>query len=255
MEVIPNRKLTYVPPIVMDIDDTSDLPYKVAPPLPKKSFAMLIIGQPGSGKSTLWNSMLLSHPTKKKPDIPRFYYRYFDHIYLISPSQVSLPLKKLNLNEDRMFNQYSDELLEDILQEERDGENLNNLIILDDCVRDLKFESKTLCRCILNRRHTTQNNDQDGKAGLSIIITAQKYRGGVPLYLRLNMSQVILFRTENATELKSIKDELLGDLSKTQQDELLKLCWEKPHDFLFIDAFKQKKDRYYKNFNKVVIPE
>lgn len=253
MKVIPNSKLTHIPPVVMDIDSLDDLPYIPSKPLPAKSFAFLIVGQPGSGKSTLWNSLLLSHPTKKKPNTPRFYYRYFDHIYLISPSLQTLPLKKLNLNEDRMFNQYTDGLLEDILNEELNGENLNNLIILDDSVRDLT-RSKILCRTILNRRHTTQNNNEDGKAGLSIMITSQKYNM-VPMALRLNMSNIIVFRSENQKELDTIKNELLGDLTKTQQNELLKLVWQDKHDFLFIDNFKPKKERYYRNFDLVEIPD
>lgn len=253
MNVIKNKKLGYIPPVTMDIDSLEDLPYIPSKPLPAKSFAFLIVGQPGSGKSTLWNSLLLSHPTKKKPNTPRFYYKYFDHIWLISPSLQTLPLNKLNLNDDRMFNQYTDELLEDILNEEKDGENLNNLILIDDSVRDLT-RSKILCRTILNRRHCTQNNDEEGKAGLSIMITSQKYNM-IPLALRLNMSNIIVFRSENQRELKSIKEELMGDLTKEQQDELLKIAWKDAHDFLFIDNFKPKKERYYRNFDHIEIPE
>tara|TARA_R110001606_G_scaffold65658_1_gene151678 strand:- start:1093 stop:1857 length:765 start_codon:yes stop_codon:yes gene_type:complete len=254
MKVQKNKKLPFVPPITMDIDDTSDLPYKVSDPLPKKSFGMLIIGQPGSGKSTLLCSMLLSKPTKKKKNIPLFYNSYFDHIYLISPSKHTLPLDQLNFNDDRMYDSYSDQHLAEIISKEKDDDNLNNLILLDDCVRDLK-NTTDLCRCVLNRRHITQNNDKEGKAGLSIIITAQKYRGGVPLYVRLNMSDVMIFRSENGSELKSIKDELLGDLNKDEQNTLLDTAWENPHDFLYIKTTKPKKDRYYKNFDKIVFED
>jgi len=253
MKVIPNKQLSHIPPVIMDIDNTNDLPYKVAKPLPAKSFAMLIIGQPGSGKSTLWNSLLLSHPTKKKPDIPRFYYRYFDHVWLISPSLNTLPLNKLNLNASRMFDSYSDELMEEILDEEKNGDNLNNMIVLDDSVRDLT-KSKILCKTILNRRHCCQDPEKEGHAGLSIIITSQKYNM-VPMALRLNMSQVIVFRTENQKELNTIKEELLGDLTKKEQDELLKTAWKEKHDFLYIDSFKPKKERYYRNFDRIEIPE
>ena len=86
MKVQKNKKLPFVPPINMDIDDTSDLPYKVSDPLPKKSFGMLIIGQPGSGKYTILCSMLRAKPTKKKKNISLFYNSYVDHIYLISTS-------------------------------------------------------------------------------------------------------------------------------------------------------------------------
>ena len=66
MKILNNKVLTHVAVIKQKVDDLSDLPYKVAEPLPKKSFAMLINGFSSSGKTTLWNSMLLSHPTKKK---------------------------------------------------------------------------------------------------------------------------------------------------------------------------------------------
>lgn len=253
MQVIPNKKLSHIPVVVMDIDNTSDLPYKVAKPLPAKSFAMLIIGQPSSGKTTLWNSLLLAHPTKKKPHIDRAYYRYFDHVWLISPSLMTLPLHKLNLNDGRIFDSYSDELMEGILDEEKNGDNLNNLIVLDDSVRDLT-KSKILCKTILNRRHCTHDPEKDGNAGLSIIITSQKYNM-VPMALRLNMSQVIVFRTENQKELSTIRDELLGDLTKKEQDELLKTAWNDKHDFLYIDSFKPKKERYYRNFDRIEIPD
>ena len=250
MLVQKNNKLPFVPPITMDIDDTSDLPYKVSDPLPKKSFGMLIIGQPGSGKSTLLCSMLLSKPTKKKKNIPLFYNSYFDHIYLISPSKHTLPLEKLNFNEDRIYDSYSDQHLSDIISKEKEDDNLNNLIVLDDCVRDLR-NTTDLCRCVLNRRHITQNTEKEGKAGLSVIITSQKYNG-VPLYIRLNMSDVMIFRSENGSELRTIKDELLGDLNKDEQNTLLDTVWESPHDFLYIKTTKPKIDRYYKNFDKIV---
>jgi GTPase SAR1 family protein len=162
MLVQKNKKLPFIPPITMDIDDVSDLPYKVSDPLPKKSFGMLIVGQPGSGKSTLLCSMLLSKPTKKKKNIPLFYNSYFDHIYLISPSKHTLPLDKLNFNEDRIYDSYSDQHLADIISKEKEDDNLNNLIVLDDCVRDLK-NTTDLCRCVLNRRHITQNNENKEK--------------------------------------------------------------------------------------------
>jgi hypothetical protein len=77
----------------------------------------------------------------------------------------------------------------------------------------------------------------------------------VPLALRLNMSNIIVFRTENQKELSAIKEELLGDLTKTQQEELLKTAWKDKHDFLMIDAFKPKNERYYRNFDRIEIPQ
>ncbi len=250
MKILKNTKLNYIPPVSMPIDDLSDLPYIPSAPLPPKSFAMYIVGQPGSGKTSLWNSLLLSHPTKKNKTIPRMYYRFFDHVWLISPSMNTLPLSKLKLKDSRMFMKYNDEILDDILEEEREGENLNNVIILDDCIRDLS-KSKNLCRTILNRRHQTQNNDEEGQAGLSIIITSQKYNG-LPLYLRANISHIMVFQTKNKKELDALKDEVMADLTPEEQDEVLDLAWKDRYGFLFIDLNKKKEDRYYQNFNKIV---
>ena len=52
MKILNNKVLTHVPVIKQKVDDLSDLPYKVADPLPKKSFAMLINGFSSSGKTT-----------------------------------------------------------------------------------------------------------------------------------------------------------------------------------------------------------
>tara|TARA_R110002012_G_C11468950_1_gene593751 strand:+ start:58 stop:600 length:543 start_codon:yes stop_codon:yes gene_type:complete len=162
----------------------------------------------------------------------------------------TLPLSKLKLKDDRMFMKYNDEILDEILEEERDGENLNNVIILDDCIRDLS-KSKNLCRTILNRRHQTQNNDEDGQAGLSIIITSQKYNG-LPLYLRANISHIMVFQTKNKKELDALKDEVMADLTPQEADDVLDLAWKDRYGFLFIDLNKKKEDRYYQNFNKIV---
>ena len=112
MFIIKNDKIKSIPFVKQQIDDTSDLPFIPPHPLPVKSFALYIVGQPGSGKTTLWNSLLVSHPTKKKPMTPKFYYKFFDKVFLISNSLQSLNLKLLKLNEDRLYNKFSDDILQ-----------------------------------------------------------------------------------------------------------------------------------------------
>ena len=85
-----------------------------------------IVGSAGSGKSSLFLAMLCSRPTKKKPDEPRFYYKYFDKIYLIRSSLASLPLNKINLNKERVLNKYSDDLMKKIVKTEGGDEENNN---------------------------------------------------------------------------------------------------------------------------------
>ena len=95
MKLIPN-KISEVPRVPVDIDNLSDLPFIPTAPLPKKSFAMYIVGSPGSGKTNLLLSLMLSHPTKKKRNIPRYYWKFFDHIHVISGSLQTLPKKFLD---------------------------------------------------------------------------------------------------------------------------------------------------------------
>ena len=124
MKILKNKILTHVPPLKQSVDDTSDLPYIPAKPLTVKSPAIYICGFSSSGKTTLWNQLLLAHPTKKKPDIPRFYYRFFDRIYLISPSKDTLPLNKLKLNEERIHLKFNNDLIDSIIETEKEGEKV-----------------------------------------------------------------------------------------------------------------------------------
>ena len=253
MKILKNKILTHVPPLKQSVDDTSDLPYIPAKPLTVKSPAIYICGFSSSGKTTLWNQLLLAHPTKKKPDIPRFYYRFFDRIYLISPSKDTLPLNKLKLNEERIHLKFNNDLIDSIIDNEKDGENLNNLIIIDDSIKQIKNNNK-MHSLLLNRRHITQNPNEDKHAGLGIIVTSQKYNA-CDLILRNNFSDIFLFKTENSKEINAIKDELMQDLSKEQQSELLKKAWSKKYNFLLIKAYEGTPDRYYINFDKVVFDD
>tara|TARA_Y100000004_G_C8952872_1_gene429402 strand:- start:1315 stop:2100 length:786 start_codon:yes stop_codon:yes gene_type:complete len=252
MKIIDNEKLNKIPLISQNVDNTSNVAYKVAPPLePMNSFSY-IVGSAGSGKSSLFLAMLCSRPTKKKPNEPRFYYKYFDKIYLISSSLASLPLNKLNLNEDRIFNKYSDSLMEQIVETEREDEENNNcLIVLDDVIKDIK-KSTFMSKCILNRRHILTNPEGEGCSGCSVWILSQRYNE-LPLTFRVNASSIYVFRTENKRELDAIKDELMSDLNKEQQNEVLKIAWKDKYSFLLILNNKPTADRYYQRFNKIVI--
>lgn len=249
MKIIKKSYLSNIPIIKSDVD-IENFPYNPFEPLPKR-FSMYICGSPASGKTSLWTSLLLSHPTKKQTTKPRYYYRFFDNIEIISGSLSTLPIKKFGLEEGQLHNKYSDELLEETIDEIREDENYNSLIVIDDCIRDLT-RSKILTKTILNRRHCTQNNKETDNASLSLMITSQKFNM-LPLSLRCNMSHIILFKTTNTPELNAIKDELMADLNKDQQNEILDIAWSRPYGFLFIDVFAPKNKRYYSNFDLIEI--
>jgi hypothetical protein len=255
MKIEQNKKLSYIPLISQNVDNHSNLAYKVAEPLEAMNSFSYIVGSAGSGKSSLFLALLCSHPTKKKPLEPRFYYKYFDKIYLCSNSLASLPLSKLNLNEHRVHNKFSDEILKDIIETEREDEENNNcLLVLDDCIKQLKKNSDELCKVILNRRHILTNPEGEGCAGLSVFILSQRYNE-LPLTFRCNTSSIYLFRTDNKKELDNIREELMSDLTKEQQNKVLKLAWNDRYSFLLIKNNKPTSERYFQRFNKIIINE
>ena len=151
-----------------------------------------------------------------------------------------------------LFKKYD---IKTIIKNEKDsGDNNNVLLIFDDLIRDISGKKGMyLEKLILNRRHAIQNKDNDKvKSGLTIFITSQSYNM-LPLRMRKNLSDIVLFSSTNAKELNSIKDELMYDLDKNQQNNILKHCWNVPYGFVYIKSNATTTDRYYQNFNKIVI--
>ena len=247
------NKLSNIGRAPCDVDKLSDLPFIPEKPLSAKNFAMYIVGSPGSGKTNLMLQLLLSHPTKKNKKKNRYYYGLFDNIYLISASMATLPKNFLNkLDEDRVFNKFSDELLTDIITQMHDGPNVNNLLILDDCVRDLT-RSKILSKLLLNRRHIShnpENEDDKGQGSVSVIITSQKWTI-LPLEFRVAMSDFAVFKSTNKTEINRLQEELVYDLDKEKFEMMLQNVWAEKYNFLFIKPNNDIYDKYYKNFDSI----
>jgi len=250
MKILKNKILNKLPLIETVIDSNKDCPFIPTEPLPKNpSQFFYFVGAPGSGKSSTMVSMLMS----KKP---RYYRRFFDKLFLISPSHPTLPKKFINaLNEERIYDKYSEDLVKDIISDLKEGENENSLLILDDSIRDInKSKSSILNKCILNRRHCTFNQDELGNASLSIWIMSQKYNL-LDLSYRNAASVVFLWKSENNKEKKAIKEELMADLDNNTAEELLKEAWKKKYNFLMIKVNEPTTDRYYINFDKVVFDD
>lgn len=247
MKIVKND-LSNVPKAPCDIDDLTDLPYIPAKPLPIKSFAMLMCGAPGSGKTNLLLSLLMSKGKKK------YYRKFFDRIYLISGSLATLPKKFIEkIPEDQVFSEYNEDILIDIINGLKDGPNYNSLLILDDVIRSIS-RSRNLSKVFLNRRHITHNENEEGNGGLSVMLTTQKYNLA-PLEFRNAMSDIIIFKSGNAQEINAIKSELMTDLSTELQDKLLKESWKEKYSFLMIKPNQDIQNKYYIKFDKVMFDE
>tara|TARA_R100001591_G_C4343668_1_gene181295 strand:- start:2 stop:775 length:774 start_codon:yes stop_codon:yes gene_type:complete len=209
-------------------------------PLPQVlNFFMLICGRPGSGKTTL----ILNLIAKKG----KMYNRKFDRIFVFSPSLMTL---EDNPFEDLPEEQTDTELTEENLMKASEiikdtGEKV--LFILDDVVNDIKKSSviqNTLSRLLMNRRHLA------GAGGsTSWIITTQVYNK-IPAPIRKTASHIIIFHTKNKKELDTIFDELII-IPQTDFYQILKFCFDKKNNFLFIDTNKGYNNMFHKNFNRL----
>ena len=221
-----------------DIDDTIPLP------LPQKGgFAMLIIGKPGSGKTTL----ILSLICKKG----KAFNRKFDRVYLWSPSLITMKDDPFELiPEDQKFEEATFENLSEVLDEIKDsGEKV--LFIFDDVISDLRGKGRgavenLLQKIFFNRRHLA------GAGGsLSIIATSQAYNK-IDTKLRKTASQIICYRNFHKKEQESIFDEVIL-IPKKEYTDTLRYVFNKKHDFLYIDTTQPPDKMLHKNFNQLSI--
>ena len=247
------NKLSNIGRAPCDADSLKDLPFIPADPLPKKNFAMYICGQPGSGKTNLLLQLLLSHPTKKNKKPNRYYYGFFDNIYLISASMATLPKSFLNkLDEDRVYSKYTDEIMEEIVETMYEGPNVNNLIVIDDSIRDLN-NSKILSKMLYNRRHLAHNpnlENDTGQGSCSIMITSQKY-SLLHLNHRVACSDFMLFKSTNRNEKMRLFEEICFDLDKETFDNMTDEVWSERYQYLYVKPNNNLNQKYYQNFDSI----
>ncbi|MBL4862971.1 MAG: hypothetical protein JKY09_08155 [Crocinitomicaceae bacterium] len=242
------KSLSQVPVIPCPVDSLADLAFIPEKPLPAKNFAMYVVGAPGSGKTNLWVAMLTSQN-------PLYYRGLFNMIALVSASKDTLPKKvttgKQGLPPEQQYMWLDDKVLIDIIVRFRKPKkNGNNLLILDDVIKDIT-RTRSLSKIFLNRRHATYDSTKERSGGLSIMTMSQKYNL-LPLEFRVVMSHVVLFKTENASELKAIKNELMSELNPEEQDKLLKKAWGEKYSFLLVDTQQCSGQRYFIKFEPYV---
>lgn len=212
----------------------------ISKPLPRKSFSMLIIGRPGSGKTNL----LLNLITKRG----KGFNRKFDKVYVISPSLGTIsdddPFELIP--DEQKFENVNIEVLDTICETiKNSGEKV--LLILDDCIADLRgrgnasVENK-LQKIFFNRRHLC------GSGGsCSIIATSQTWTKIDPK-LRKSCSHYCLFENRNKKEIAAVFDEVILIPYKEFMD-VFKFVFDKKYNFMFIDNTENQDRMLHKNFN------
>lgn len=237
-------------------------------PLPRIPFAIMIVGRPESGKTTLWNNFLIKEG---------FYNQKFHKVHIYSGSSQTLNVKKLQLPEDRIHKGFDIEHFkanvdksQDKLQSEIYGDQVSQylayrahmmdpdshvevsirkppkvhqLFIFDDVLNALKTYEEEISEAILNRRHTC----------CSFIICTQKYTR-VPLSIRNGLSGIFVYHTNNGSELEILWKEQFK-IARQTFHELLAQVWKVPKSFLYIkmDDVNYINKPFFRNFDHLDI--
>ena len=190
----------------------------------------LLIGKPGSGKTNLIYQIMKSITNK-----------CYDKIFLFQPSKSRESMKdKLfdQLPEDQKYEDLTFENLEYVNNNLHDG---NNCIIFDDMGAYLKNGDikKLLKEIVMNRRHKH----------VSIYFLVQTYFS-IEKDIRKLFSNLFIFKVSKH-EINTIYDELI-EHKKEYIDEIIKIIYNKPFNFMFINTDTQ---RIFKNFDELIIED
>ena len=220
-----------------DIDDS------IPAPLPQKGgFAMIIVGRPGYGKTSLINSLVCKSGKN--------FNRKFDKVFVWSPSMITMEGNPYELiPDDQKFEEATLENIQEVLDEIKDtGEKV--LFIFDDVIADIRGKGKgqienLLQKIFFNRRHLA------GCGGsVSIIATSQTYNKIDPK-LRKTASHLIQYKPQKK-EIENIYDDMIT-IPKKEFMDVLRYIYKKKHDFMFVDLQQEESKQIHKNFNQLII--
>ncbi len=221
-----------------DIDDS------IPAPLPQKGgFAMLIVGKPGMGKT----SLILSLVCKSG----KAFNRRFDKVFVWSPSLITMEGDPFEMiPDDQKFAEATLDNISQVLEEVKDsGEKV--LFIFDDVIADIRGSGKgaienLLQKIFFNRRHLA------GAGGsVSIIATSQTYNKIDPK-LRKTASQLVFYCNRQKKETDSIFEEVIL-IPKKEYYDALRYIYDKKHNFMYIDTTLPENKMIHKNFNQLEI--
>jgi DNA helicase HerA-like ATPase len=198
-----------------------------------KPFLMLISAKVASGKSTTLAYML-----------KKVYNQYFDKIYFCSSNIYNGKIKDpayetIHIPEKRLYDDFNSDIMneikEDIMNDE-DFEDSQYLLVIDDLPTELNKRTSAIVKQFLKHRHLH----------LSIIITTQKLNL-LNLSIRNNASHLIVFKTNNQNERKSLAT--MVEINENLFYEYLDYATEEKYNFLFVDL-SVSPTCFYKNFTE-----
>ena len=191
----------------------------------------LLIGKPGSGKTTLMLSLF-----------NKLLRGFFHNIYLFQPSHSRASMKKdifEELPDEQKFDELNYDNLLLVLDTIKSEPEYNHCIIFDDMGAYLKDNAirKLLKEIIFNRRHYH----------ISIYFLCQSYLSCEKTIRKL-FSNIFVFRVSK-NEIETIFEEVV-ESKKDYIYDIAKIVFSTPHQYLFINTDSQ---RLFKGFDEIII--
>jgi hypothetical protein len=199
----------------------------------------LIIGRPGSGKSSFLWSMFNGNGKNK------IFKKVFNNIYLFMPENSRQSMKNNifdKLPDEKKYNELNFENLNEVLTKIKSAEpDEKHAIIFDDMGSYLKnSDVKQLFKeLVYNRRHLHT----------SIFFLVQSWLS-LEKDLRKLFTNLIIFKIS-----RSEMDNLINEVIEQKKEHILdimKIAYDKPHQWLFINV---DSNRIFKMWDEIVIEE
>ena len=230
--------------------------YDIVGKLPIRS---IILGPSGSGKTVLLQSMILD-----------LYRDCFDRVFIFSPSihvdhtwkapkeYIEKHMKVQHTDKEPIyFDHYDPEALSNILdiqhkitmhmKSQGRTKMFQILIIVDDFSDDPSFtrSSKMLHSLYTRGRHNM----------ISTITATQKFSSIHPI-IRVNATELYVYRLRNYKDLETFIDEVSAVADKKTLMQLYTMATSEPYSFLYVKlTAKTKNDMFYIRFDKKLVIE
>lgn len=210
--------------------------YEITSLMNKSNFS-LFCSKAGGGKTTMIVSLL---------NTPDLFKGVYHTIYLFMGQNSRDSIKGSFFDKNIAPEQIYDDLTIDNLNEvyekikEDSSEGYKSLILMDDVQKQLKNKDieKQLLHMVNNRRHL----------GLSLWLANQNYFA-LPKQIRFGLTDIFLFNVSRK-ELDNVNEEQL-ELHKDIFSKVLKCCFKKDHDFMYVNPNSQ---RVFSNWNEIILP-
>ncbi len=234
-----------IEPIKVQEFEVKQSKYSMVGKLPTRA---IVCAPSGGGKTVLLSNLILD-----------VYRNCFSRIYIFSPSididytwvpvkkYIAHDMKAVETEDDKFyFSEYDPEALEHIIDIQHKVTNYMKtnkyktlyqiLIVIDDFADDPSFtrQSKLLHQLYVRGRHNS----------ISTITSTQKYNVIAPI-VRINATQLYVFKLRNYKDLEAIVEELSAITDKKTLLDIYHAATDRPFSFLLVNLMSHDKNNMF----------